>query len=520
MAITGAWPIFLFIAVSTIAMSYGWGMRGTTLGGEKGAMLPGALMGLMIAVFSGSPFLLKHFYLLSAAGALGIYPGGSMSYMQSIGLGSDKNPPEDFKRGMTGIAVKGSIWFGIFGAVVGMFLTFLAGGYDLNAVLILFLMMPLAGLVGSRLFDRPFDEEKGIHPKIYFSRNRPEGMGVLFGILAELIVFMAVYKDSVALWLTLGSMISGGAGFVVGQLMNIRAKYPNKKGWQFLKKSRDRGWIDTWKIAECSYGAFAGLGISITFTLIANFLPKYQELYTHDYGALSYLIYNRLLDPEQPLIIAGMNKWILPAILAALLGLDLLKYVIRRPKTEKELRYMRQRGWMSDAELELALQKAGKEPTKGWLLYEKIAHIAEFPIYCYIPLFFLFLGSFEVAKLVSFYVLYYVILEHQLFERFKRFKTILLWRAALLGFGFFIIFAQFFWGWSPGLLPTVLMYGIGYEALTLVGNIAKNSPDRHGRKTVKESSLREAYGGMVTMHGYYFICLAVITAFAVFAQRL
>jgi len=503
MELTGAWPIALFIGVSILAVSYGWGMRGTTLGGEKGAMLPGALMGLLIAVFSGSPFLLKHFYLLSAAGALGIYFGGSMSYMQSVGLGSDRNPPEDLKRGLTGLAVKGSIWFGIFGAVVGMFLTFLAGGYDLNAVVFLFVLMPLAGLVGSRLFDRPFDEEKGIHPKIYFSRNRPEGMGVLFGILVELVVFAAVYKDSLALWLTLGSTISGGIGFVSGQLLHIRSKYPNKKGRVFLGKFK--GWIGYWKVAECSYGGIAGLGVSVTFVLIANFLPGYRE----NYAAIA--------DLPQML---NIEAWILPAIFVALLGLDLLKYVHRRPKTEKELRYMLSRGWMSGEEVELALQKAGKEPSKAWLLYEKITHTWEFPIYCYIPLLMLFLGSGGTAQLVSFYVLYYVILEHQLFERFKYFKTIILWRAVLLGFGFFIIFAQFFWGWSPGLLPTVLMYGVFYEAITLVGNIAKNSPDRHGKKTIKESSLKEAYGSMVTMHGFYFICLAVVTTFAAYAERL
>jgi len=498
MALANAWNIFLFIAVSTVAVSYGWGMRGTTLGGEKGAMLPGALMGLMLAVFSGSDFLREHFYLLSAAGALGMYFGGSMSYMQSIGLSSDKNPPEDFKRGMTGIFVKGSLWFGIFGAVVGMFLTFLAGCYDLIAVLMIFGIMPIAGFIGSRLFDRPFDEKAGIHPRIYFSRNRPEGMGVLFGILVELIVFMAIYRDSVALWLTLGSTVSGGVGFVLAQLMNIRAKYPNKRGWQFLGKHHKRGWIDTWKIAECSYGAIAGLGISGTFTLIANFSEKYQS----QYFAVSI--------PQLP----DIKSWILPAIFVALLGIDMLKYVIRRPKTEKELRYMRSRGWMSDAELELALLKAGKEPSKAFLLYEKIAHTAEFPVYCFIPLFFLFLGSAEVAKLVSFYVLWFVLAEQQALERFNRFRTIILWRIALLGFGFFIIFAQFFWGWTPGLLPTVLMYGVGYEALTLVGNVAKNSPDRYGKKTVKESSLREAYGGIATMHGYYFICIAIVTVFA------
>jgi hypothetical protein len=117
-------------------------------------------------------------------------------------------------------------------------------------------------------------------------------------------------------------------------------------------------------------------------------------------------------------------------------------------------------------------------------------------------------------------VLYYVLVEQQALERFNRFKTIRIWRVALLGAGFFVIFAQFFWGWTPGLLPTVLLYGAGYEALTLVGNIARNSPDRHGKKTVRESSLREAYGGMATMHGYYCICIAVITAFAAFAARL
>jgi len=498
MSLTNPWSILLFIAVSAVAVSYGWGMRGTTLGGEKGAMLPGALMGLLIAVFSGSDFLREHFYLLSAAGALGIYFGGSMSYMQSIGLGSDSNPPEDLKRGLTGIFVKGSLWFGLFGAVVGMFLTFLSRGYDQKAVLLIFGCMPPAALLGSQLFDRPFDEKKGIHPKIYFSRNRPEGMGVLFGILVELIVIAAIYKDSVALWLTLGSTVSGGAGFVVAQLMNIRSKYPNKKGWQFLGKYHKRGWIDTWKIAECSYGAIAGLGISATFVLIANFSPAYRAQFIRSVPQLTKL------DP-----------WILPAIFVALLGIDMLKYVFKRPKTEKELRYMRSRGWMSDAEVELALQKnAGREPSKAWLLFEKITHTAEFPIYCFIPLFMIFLGSMDAAKLVSFYVLYYVILEHQLFERFKHFKTIYIWRIALLGAGFFLVFAQFFWKWAPGLLPTVLLYGVGYEAITLVGNVAKNSPDRYGRKTIKDSSLREAYGGVATMHGYYFICIAAITVFA------
>lgn len=34
--------ITLFLAFSAVSVSYGWGMRGTIIGGEKGAMLPGA----------------------------------------------------------------------------------------------------------------------------------------------------------------------------------------------------------------------------------------------------------------------------------------------------------------------------------------------------------------------------------------------------------------------------------------------------------------------------------------------
>jgi len=501
MTLTNPWNIILFFAISAVAVSYGWGMRGTTLGGEKGAMLPGALMGLMLAVFSGSDFLREHFYLLSAAGALGLYFGGTMSYMQSIGLTSDKNPPEDFKRGMTGIFVKGCIWWGIFGSVVGMFLSFLSGRYynSLRSVLLIFGLLPLFALAGSRLFDRPFDAQKGIHPRIYFSRNRPEGMGVLFGVLVELVIVMAISRDTVGLALMGGSALSGGVGWMLGQLLHIRGKWPNKRGWQFLGKHQKRGWIDTLKIEECAYGACTALGVCITFTLIANCSFHYRAYYA---------------DLSLPSL-TGTKEWALPAIFLALLGIDMLRYVIRRRKTEQELRYMRSRGWMSDAELELALQNPGKEPSRGWLLYEKIAETATFPIYCVVPLLFLFLGSAEVAKLVSFYVMYYVMVEQQAFERFNRFKTIYLWRAALLGFGFFIVFAQFYWGWAPGLLPTVLLYGAGYEALTLVGNVAKNSPDRYGKRTIRESSLREAYGGVATMHGYYFLCIAAITAFAV-----
>ena len=498
MALTGAWSVFLFIAVSTIAVSYGWGMRGTTLGAEKGAMLPGALMGMMIAVFSGSDFLRENFFLLSAAGAMGIYFGGTMSYMQSIGLAGDRSPPEDFRRGMTGIFVKGCIWFGIFGAFTGMFLSFLSGQFynGPRSALLLFGILPLFALCGSRLFDRPFDAEKGIHPRIYFSRNRPESMGVLFGILVWLVVFQAIHRDTVALAMTLGCLLTGGVSWVLGQLLHLKGKWPNKKGKRLFNAFYKRGIQATLKIVECSFGMFAGIGISLTFVLIVNFSDKYQ---TYDFSLQS---------------LAGLDSWVLPAIFVALMLVDMTQNFIQRRKTKAEYEYMLSRGWISGQELELNLRKTGKEPSKAWLRYERAREIATFPIFSVIPLFFLFLGSGEVAKLVSFYVLWFVIVEEQAFRRYKRFKYIHLWRALLFGAGFFVIFAQFYWGWTPDILLTMLLYGAGYEILTLAGQTAKRSPERRNKPTIKESSLYIAYGGAVTMHAYYFMCIALLTGFA------
>jgi len=499
MALTSIPAILLFIGISTVAMSYGWGMRGTTIGGEAGAMLPGALMGLLIAVFSGSDFLREHFYLLSAAGALGMYFGGSMSYGETVGLISNETPRGNLTREFVGLFVKGGLWFGLFGAAVGMFLSFLTGQfYSLIYVLLLFALLPVFALCGSRIFDRPYDEEKGIHPKIYFSRTRPEGMGVLFGILVEMVLFMLLKKDTVALCLTLGGTLSGGIGWVLAQWMQIRGKFPNKKGKRLCGRLYDKGLVDVWKVMECGLGAFAGLGISLSFALIANFSFKWQAYY-------------EFMSVPQ---LTNLKPWILPAVFAALLGIDMLRHVVKRPPTKEELDWQLGRCLISGAEHAIAMRSAGKAPPKAFLIYEKIAHTALFPIYCVIPLFFLFLGSGETAKLVSFYVLYYVIVEQQVFDRFNLFKTIWLWRVAALGFGFFIVLAQFFRGWTPGLFATVLLYGIGYEALTLVGTVAKNSPERYGKKTVKESSLAQAYGGVVTTHGYFIACIVAFTAWA------
>ena len=65
----------LLILTIIPAASYGWGMRGTTIGGEKGAMLPGAIIGGLLALFSDVLIVKEHFYIFSALGAVAMYFG-------------------------------------------------------------------------------------------------------------------------------------------------------------------------------------------------------------------------------------------------------------------------------------------------------------------------------------------------------------------------------------------------------------------------------------------------------------
>jgi len=502
MALTGAFPIAAFIAVSAIAMSYAWGMRGTNLGGEKAAVLPGAIMGTMIAVFSGSRFLLGNAYILSAIGAMGMYMGGHMSYMQSVGLTSNRFPPEDFKRGMAGLAVKGGVWFGVFGAVVGMFLSFLTGRHYNSplAIGLLFGLMPAAVFIGERIFDRPFDAKKGIHPKIYFSVNRQDGIGVIIGVLVWLIIFILIGKDWTSLVLMAGCLITGGLGFPLAVQMHRRARYPNKKGWVFLEKPAKKGLIDQWKIAECAFGAMAGIGFSVTFLLVTKLFPGFGT----EIAGISGI----------PNLAAGIAPWILPAVSAILMVIvGLVPHVVKRPPTVEELDYALSRGLMGHAEHESAMRSAGAAPSKAWLRFEKFFEDAERPVYCILPLFFMFLGSARVAALVSFYFMYYILAQQNIFVRFSEFKTIRLWRAWMLGLAAFILFAHFFWGFAPGLLLVVLLYGAFYEAITLVGHTAQNSHDRRGGPLVKDVGWVRAYGARLTVHAWFLACIALMTAF-------
>ena len=60
-------------------------MRGAVIGGEKGAMLPGAFIGLILAWFSGGG-IRECFWIPAAAGLMGMTFGGIEPYGETIGM--------------------------------------------------------------------------------------------------------------------------------------------------------------------------------------------------------------------------------------------------------------------------------------------------------------------------------------------------------------------------------------------------------------------------------------------------
>ncbi len=67
-----------------LSLSIGWGIRGN-FGHEIGAMLPGSLAAMAVALLSGRADWQRRVAFFGAAGAIGWSLGGSMSYMQVIG---------------------------------------------------------------------------------------------------------------------------------------------------------------------------------------------------------------------------------------------------------------------------------------------------------------------------------------------------------------------------------------------------------------------------------------------------
>ena len=258
-----------------LASSYGWGMRGTVIGGEKGAMLPGAFIGLILAWFAGGG-IRENFWFAAAAGLMGMTYGGSETYGETIGFVLHRSLGEYRPvKGYAGLFLKGALWFSICGGFIALSISSMAGDMYTKADLIVFcLLIPLFQLAGYHLFNTPYDKEKGIHPRCYYSKTRREEWGGNLVTLIAMIAMATVKGDGLMLSMISGGFVGGGVGWVVAMRFYEISVFPMKNGKYMFDRFFRNGIYDGWITMEFTLGAIGGAGIAIGFCTKSAYIKQ------------------------------------------------------------------------------------------------------------------------------------------------------------------------------------------------------------------------------------------------------
>lgn len=270
--------MIICILFTTLAASYAWGMRGTVIGGEKGAMLPGAFIGLILAWFSGGA-IRENFWIPAAAGLMGMTFGGTEPYGETIGMvlhrgRYDYNP----RKGYFGLVFKGSLWFSICGGFIAISLASMSNSiYTTRDLLIFMLLMPAIQQMGYRIFNQPYDKEKGIYPKIFYSLTRREEWGSNLALLISMILMSVIKGDDFTLAMISGGFFFGAIGWLAAMKFYEISAFPMKNGRYILGKLSEKHLVDGWKIMEFTLGAIGGFGLALTYCVKFEFVEKYNE---------------------------------------------------------------------------------------------------------------------------------------------------------------------------------------------------------------------------------------------------
>lgn len=396
------------ILVTTFAASYGWGMRGSLIGGEKGAMLPGALIGLILGWFSGLGAVSA-----AAAGLMGMTFGGTETYGETIGFvlhrGKDDYNPV---RGYTGLAFKGALWFAVCGAFLGI--SFSYAVYDNSEIFIFCLLIPVMQILGELIFNRPLNPEKNKFPKIYFSKTRREEWGGNLLMLVALIFFAICHGDYFTLILISGGFVFGAIGWLIGMKAFVATVFPLKNGKYLFGRVYHKGIIDGWKFMEFTLGAFGGFGLSLAYCLGYSYIETYRASLDGPKG-----IYDESFQDWIPVILV--------ACVIAIVVINLISFIC---------------------------DKKGKE-VNSYVL----DHI-ERPFYNVIPMMFVLAGS--AAEFVTVIMLVFVVVNKLIFDRFKKVNLISILLGGAVCVATYMCFIQKLRGVEP--FDVVLLGTIPYIA--------------------------------------------------------
>ncbi|GIV15016.1 MAG: hypothetical protein KatS3mg022_0451 [Armatimonadota bacterium] len=260
----------LFVLLPALAMCLGWGIRGQ-FGGETGAMVPGAMVGLALAMLAG--WRGKEAVRLAAVAAFACSLGGMMTYGQTIGLVQNQYPSPTYWWGLLGLAIKGGVWIGI----VGAFLAIAASDrYRPQELALMLLGMLALWAIGVQLLNRPHNPPEQL-PLIYFSdpnsaKPRVEWWGGLWSALIGLMVYTGAFrKHRQAVAMALGGIVAGAIGFSFGEVLQAWGMHQKPFGEAVQR------WMDWWKVMEMTFGFIAGAGLGIGWKmsgLSANLPPQ------------------------------------------------------------------------------------------------------------------------------------------------------------------------------------------------------------------------------------------------------
>ena len=412
----------LFLLMLFIAGSYGWAVRGTTLGKETGAMLPGALLGILCAWFSGSALLWQNFWIFCAAGALGMFVGGTETYGETIGLVIGAKPPPEPVRGYIGLALKGLLWFGIAGAFLGIAFTAVTGNvYAVRDFIWLFAPMPFLWALGVAAFNRPHRPKEGKLPRIYFSKTRVEVWGGMVAMLLSLLVFLLAKGDRFALFLCIGGAVGGTVGWVLGIWFFQLSLYPKPKRM-----------VEGWKLMENTLGAAGFLGIGAGFALGFPLLQERIAALERAGG-----LWNPLGE-RQELLSWGM---LLLITVGELLLFAVYEFWLKKSK-------------YGDAYLSLVHKT----------------------LYTYLSLPLVYLGAARYARLVSVFLIYLPLVIKMMGGKRKR---ALAWKIPIVLSLIALLLAEIFWGGRFTVLHPWILYTLvyfGFEFLRTLPEKEKKKP--------------------------------------------
>jgi hypothetical protein len=243
------YPRWLFILFPSITMLLGWGLRGYIGGGPFGAMIPGAMVALSLAMLL--KLSVETTSVLVVFAAVGIGLGGEMTYGQTLGF---LRNPETMWWGTLGTTVKGAVWGLLGGTVLALGLIYKK--LSAKTIIVAYLLMLAGMLAGFKLINQPM--------LVYFSdpeKPRPESWGaLLIGALAML-AYLKYKLESVdfkiiariALW----GLIGGGLGFGLGGFWMVMGSY----------LSKDVIFDSWWKAMEFTFGMLFGASLGLAVWL-------------------------------------------------------------------------------------------------------------------------------------------------------------------------------------------------------------------------------------------------------------